>query len=182
MNTRPFRTCVSPEAGLRPRGRRDSGRWARPSTQAAARGPSLVARSERAHSRCRSAGPEGEHLHHLAVGDERHGHVWADDEPRQEVAEHHRLTKPVEDHGGDGRDAEDRRERAQEVMGATHGLTRVHQAGTAGATANGVGWCGAGLRVQVIERSSAGVPEAVSSASSLRLVEAHSASESCGGP
>jgi hypothetical protein len=46
--------------------------------------------------------------------------VGADQDAREDVAEHDRLAQALEQHRGDGGDAEDERERCEEVMGLVH--------------------------------------------------------------
>ena len=53
----------------------------------------------------------------LAVREERDRHVGAEDEARQQVAEHDGLAQPLEHDGRDGRDAEDDRQRDEEAVG-----------------------------------------------------------------
>ncbi len=51
------------------------------------------------------------------VDDEGDRNVRADDQAGEEIAEYDRLPQPLEDDGGDRRDAENEREILQEVVG-----------------------------------------------------------------
>ena len=59
-------------------------------------------------------------LDRLLVGDQRDRDVRPDDQPGQQVAEHHRLPQPLEHDGRDAATPSTMRQVAQEVVGVVH--------------------------------------------------------------
>jgi hypothetical protein len=81
-------------------------------------GPTLL-EAEREHEQDHAQ--LGQRVHDGRVGDQRHRHVRPDDQPGDDVAEHHRLAQVVAQHRHHRGDGEDDGEGFQEVIGAMHG-------------------------------------------------------------